>query len=404
MKTRISKIIGSLAVLAGSFQVLAQEVTRVGKIQPFAVSGSVSSGSTSQTGEVSIKKSAGKKPADLIRLGAAIGGEKISTGADGSASLALGDGADIGTGRLDVNSEIKVPDDIEKSQSLELLRGKLFLNISAEQLKQRDKGVFKLKTPAALLAVKGTKFFAFTQDGKDILGVHEGSASVQAGGLGRQTYFGAGEAVEISNDAMAKPRPLTQEERELAKVYDLANLAAINVESLIKGQQPSAESSAFMRWAVFKGYDLNFANSQPHMTGSFAPTSTKGGEVAYFFTPPAPNQNRPYFEGYADFSWQGSSRELEQAPPVSLAFVVTASPGIRSADFSWMKAANNSVTVRFGDAQAQTKTVVIPISTASKVPELKLHVEIHPNNVKSKQQGLECRIEMSDFRFLTLPP
>ena len=63
---------------------------------------------------------------------------------------------------MGADSEVRVPAATGKERSLEMLKGRLFLNISADDLKQRAAGEFRLKTPAALLAVKGTKFFAIT--------------------------------------------------------------------------------------------------------------------------------------------------------------------------------------------------------------------------------------------------
>lgn len=148
----------------------------------------------------------------------------ISTGSDGAVSLVLGTGAEVGTARITTESEVKLPDASEKGHSLELLKGQLFLNISADHLKRRGNSEFKLKTPAALLAVKGTKFFSTTKDGKDVIGVHEGSVEVLEPASGSKITLTRGKAVEISPGLLGEMRELTNEETGLEKTYALAEL------------------------------------------------------------------------------------------------------------------------------------------------------------------------------------
>ena len=168
---------GGLALLMGQTG-RAQEVARVTSAVTFSSKGTVSSGATKPTTETlsgstaSTVKAAVTQPAALDPVQP---GGKLSTGADGATSLILGT---TGTARMGADTEIQIPDDKTKEHSLEMLKGKLYLNISAEELAKRKAGEFRLKTPTALLAVKGTKFFAISDNGTDTIGVHEGSVVV----------------------------------------------------------------------------------------------------------------------------------------------------------------------------------------------------------------------------------
>ena len=98
-------------------------------------------------------------------------------------------------------------------QSLELLKGTLFLNINPAEVKKRGDGTFRLKTPVALLAVKGTEFFASTDGTTDTAGVHEGSIYVYEPNTDKFIVLERGSAVEITAGGMDQPRRLTPAER-----------------------------------------------------------------------------------------------------------------------------------------------------------------------------------------------
>ncbi len=203
----------------------SQAVARVSQVLPFATSGTVTSaGGTVTAGEAPISASPGNASVQSNQLNIARAGEKITTSVDGATSLVLGDGAEEGTARLGPDSEVKVPDAGEKGHSLELLKGQLFLNISADQLKQRGGSEFKLKTPTALLAVKGTKFFSRLGSGKDIIGVHAGSVAVTEPTTGQMLTLVAGQAVDVSPGILGAMREMTAEEKQLAPEYDKARI------------------------------------------------------------------------------------------------------------------------------------------------------------------------------------
>ena len=109
-------------------------------------------------------------------------GKVIRTGSSSRVSILADSGASLS---LQENSEVRIPvpeDNRGKAAtSLELLKGSLFLSVDGKRLKER-KQEFILNTPTALLAVKGTEFYASTatENGFEC-GVIEGLISVVQG-------------------------------------------------------------------------------------------------------------------------------------------------------------------------------------------------------------------------------
>ena len=108
-------------------------------------------------------------------------GESLQTSKETSCDLVI---PSAGTMRLQAESGVKLPatpdPEPKKQRSLELLKGKLFLDVDAAKLKA-NKQQFRLKTPTTIMAVKGTRFFAATKqegEAQDTAGLHEGSVIV----------------------------------------------------------------------------------------------------------------------------------------------------------------------------------------------------------------------------------
>ncbi len=193
------------------------------QVEMFKSSGTVNGAATSASGsETTIGTAKPPAPPTVTARGGT-----VSTGADGAASLMLGEGAETGSARMGPDSEVKVPNGGERGHSLEMLKGSLFMSIDAAQLKQRDGAEFKLKTPAALLAVKGTKFFSRTDNGTDTVGVHEGSVELTEATTGQKLTLTAGQAAEVSPGVLSATREMTAEEKGSANTYALAELPAI---------------------------------------------------------------------------------------------------------------------------------------------------------------------------------
>ena len=82
--------------------------------------------------------------------------------------------------KLEKETQVRLPA-ATTPQSLEMLKGKLFFDINAAEIKKNQNAEFRLKTPASLLAVKGTQFFVESGGGQDVVDVHEGSAAIATG-------------------------------------------------------------------------------------------------------------------------------------------------------------------------------------------------------------------------------
>ncbi len=147
-------------------------------------------------------------------------GSVVETGPDSQATLAI---PGAGTLLMGADTQVRLPKPGDKGQSLELLRGKLFMNISAEEVKKQGNASFRLKTPAALLAVKGTKFFAVSERNVETAGVHEGSVGVLLTRSRQMLDLPAGQAVTASKGGVIQPRLLTEEEKDYSLHYELAS-------------------------------------------------------------------------------------------------------------------------------------------------------------------------------------
>ncbi|MBK8040223.1 MAG: FecR domain-containing protein [Verrucomicrobiaceae bacterium] len=232
-----------LVVVAAGGQENHPAVARVDQILPFAITGQVTSATTSpKPDDTSTTSAPAQNTTAPALLSVTTAGGSISSGADGGVSLILGSSAQTGTARLAEDSEVKVPDESEKGHSLEVLKGKLFLNISADQLKRQGNAEFKLKTPAALLAVKGTKFFCRSIDGKDTVCVHEGSVEVTEPSTGKTLTIQAGLAAEISPGILSEMREMTDEETAQTSHYDLAALEHETMAMIVEGKTGAGAS------------------------------------------------------------------------------------------------------------------------------------------------------------------
>ena len=112
----------------------------------------------------------GESPDIVLRQGETM---RVQKGADCTVVF-----PEAGTTKVEPGSGIRIPaEDGEHAKaaapSLELLNGKLFLDIDGAKLATKKKQ-FRLKTPTAILAVKGTRFFTETGEGMDTAGVHHG--------------------------------------------------------------------------------------------------------------------------------------------------------------------------------------------------------------------------------------
>jgi hypothetical protein len=156
----------------------------------------------------------------------------LSGAGTGPASSAIIVIPTAGVVKMDADTEVRLPAKPDPKlppqkqseaeglgHNLELMKGRLFLNIDPEQVKQRGPATFRLKTPSALLAVKGTEFFSETTAQGDLVGVHEGAVFVYHPVTGDSVSLAAGQAVTVTATEISKPRNLTVAEKKLDANY-----------------------------------------------------------------------------------------------------------------------------------------------------------------------------------------
>lgn len=141
----------------------------------------------------------------------------------------------VGTLRLAPESEVRLP--AEKSEtdkqenSMELLKGKLFMDIDGVALKRQNNQQFRLKTPTTILAVRGTQLFAEARDGVDTAGVFTGEIVVMEVASGQSTAVQSGMAVDSKPGGLGPLRKATEEETRAGDIFDPLTLHAAPAES-----------------------------------------------------------------------------------------------------------------------------------------------------------------------------
>ena len=148
-------------------------------------------------------------------------GETLQVKQDENCDLYL---PQIGTARITSDSKLKIPpkdanpEQAKSGHSLELLKGKLFLNIDSAKLQKKSKQ-FRLKTPTAILAVKGTQFFAETKENYDSIGVNKGIVVVSEPVSGTFKEIKSGQAIAVKEGQLSAVRRLNPEEQGYTNYY-----------------------------------------------------------------------------------------------------------------------------------------------------------------------------------------
>ncbi len=175
----------------------------------------VTSASGMKITNLQVPTASGEKPTTATHRPGAV----IETGPDSQATASI---PGAGSMLLGSETQVRLPKAGDKSQSLELLKGKLFLNISAEEVKKQGEASFRLKTPAALLAVKGTKFFAYVEKDQETVGVYEGQIGTFTMASRQLNDIKSGNALKTVKGKPEPVRPLTADERRETINYELA--------------------------------------------------------------------------------------------------------------------------------------------------------------------------------------
>ncbi|OYW31096.1 MAG: hypothetical protein B7Z47_02100 [Chthoniobacter sp. 12-60-6] len=203
-----------LALTPSLFVLTAQEVAKVSLALPFDTKGKVEL-TAAAPADSAVQTTTPPRPTVITA------GGKISTDESGSAAVTLGG---LGTVQMERNTEIQIPAEADAAHSLELLKGKLFLQINAEELQKKNAGEFRLKTPASLLAVKGTRFFVDCDRKSETVGLHEGKVLVtESAGKGTAELL-PGQAVTVSPGSISSVGPLSTKDKYGARVYDTLTL------------------------------------------------------------------------------------------------------------------------------------------------------------------------------------
>lgn len=213
-------------------------------------------------------------PALLSGLGAT-----LRTGPDSEATIIL---PSAGLVRVSANTEVRLPvlpaamstpalapgaaSPVSRpsqmgKESLELLKGTLFLKIDPAEVKKRGNATFRLKTPAALLAVKGTEFFASTDGSTDTAGVHEGSIFVYEPVSNGVISLDDGNVVSVSSGMISEPRRLTPQERRASANYKVTKIRQLVVVAKWDPQGASGRTNFSDKNPFGTIHDIAFLNN-----------------------------------------------------------------------------------------------------------------------------------------------
>lgn len=168
-----------------------------------------------------------------------------------------------GSARMGAETSIRVPDEKTTTHSLEQLGGTLYFNIDADELKKTRKSEFRLKTPVALLAVKGTHFFAHCDGGADRIGVHEGVVMVHEPVSRKTITLTAGNAVEVQSGSMGEPRPLSADELSEQTNYDGLESQTLPVQVFREDGPPAPAETPAAVWGKLLLRDATTPPGQP---------------------------------------------------------------------------------------------------------------------------------------------
>lgn len=399
---RLHRCLLVLLTLACFQPTRAQEATAVSQVMALSGTGQVTAVNTK--GKVTLISTGVTSTGKIVVLKEPVlvpAGSRIETGPDAAVSLSMGRAGII---NMDADSSARLPDASEKGHSLELLKGRLFMNISGDELRKRAAGEFRLKTPTSLLAVKGTKFFAISKDGADVVGVHEGEIGVSAVAPGKSATVSAGHVLTVKDGEISTVRELDADERGLDSRYQAA-LVAHPVELLITGQKPSFANQALLKWAPLKMFAGSFTTS----SGSVLPDGASAGVIRY--KADIPQDRRGWLQGTVDLVLPGTSKEVFEAGIMGLEATCKAS-GLRSVRMAWswdfksdtyaLWSSPLAAEAALADDQPASLVVPLPLSKGKKTSSLRLLV-LFDLDKTPKENRRKLEIELSDFCFLALP-
>ncbi len=191
----------------GSFEIVGKNGEVIDSISP---DGLIGPENGAAPGDPKIAKKLATQHKQLLA------GQSIRTKTGASVDLYSTTGTIV---QVQAETELHIPEEkgVPATSSLHLLKGRLFLNVDSKRL-QADRKEFRLKTPTALLAVKGTQFFVEVKPDETISGVYEGM--VEGSNTGGQSENIDPEFVAQFYDNKVETRKMSEKERADRVIFD----------------------------------------------------------------------------------------------------------------------------------------------------------------------------------------
>ncbi len=216
------------------------------------------------------------------------------------------------------------------------------------------------------------------------------------------------ETAIVKDSQIAAAKPFTDDEKAYQPEYPPL-LTQMPVDALAPGQKPPAVKGALLSWSVFKAYDTTHSSS---FGTSTLPDQAAVGVIRYRFS--KPSLQTQLFHGVGNLSLQGKAKPLDQSPPLALLLKVS-SQGMTSITLAWggsgerMKFmrndARNAASAALTDVSPAWVLVPVPAVTQWRTTaDLRLNVDFDLPDAPSRGNTQVYKAELSEFRFLILPP
>lgn len=139
---------------------------------------------TSVDGTVKIKKAGGEKTYPAVKGMGLVQGDSIITGSDGNVILDMDGDKEIrigGSTQIVLSELVKNAGTMGSKTQMSLLSGKVLININK---KLTTDSKFEIKTPTAVMGVRGTEFYVGYVNGKTVVNVVDGTVRTRSSSNG----------------------------------------------------------------------------------------------------------------------------------------------------------------------------------------------------------------------------
>jgi len=157
------------------------------------------------TGDVKIRKAGGEKLFPAVNGMGLTQGDAVICGKDGIAVLKMDEDKEIkiaNNTQIMISQLIKTAADAGEQTSLSLLSGKVLITISKKLTKDSK---FDIKTPTAVMGVRGTQWYSLISNGRTNIGVITGIVSVTNSTSGTSADVPAMTTTEVTADTPTVP-------------------------------------------------------------------------------------------------------------------------------------------------------------------------------------------------------